>query len=76
MQKWIGRSSIYNSDQVYYWVSSTGRTDFCCYMIDNDCMCRGKTKKVKKYREEGEAYRGGRNPFQVLLNLSKFFLHR
>lgn len=29
-------------------------------------MCRGKTKKVKKYREEGEAYRGGRNPFQVL----------
>ena len=31
-------------------------------------MFRGKTKKVKKYREEGEAYKGGRNPFQVLIS--------
>ena len=46
-----------------------GRSSFYCInMIDNNCMCRGKTKKVKKYREEGEAYRGGRNPFQVFLN--------
>ena len=35
-------------------------------IFHNNWMCRGKTKKVKKYREEGEAYRGGRNPFQVL----------
>merc|ERR1719507_692717 len=33
-------------------------------------MDRGKTKKVKKYREEGEAYRGGRNPFQAAQNMS------
>merc|ERR1719209_2832940 len=33
-------------------------------------MDRGKTKKVKKYREEGEAYKGGRNPFQAAQNMS------
>ena len=37
-------------------------------VTNNNMMFRGKTKKVKKYREEGEAYRGGRNPFQVSLN--------
>ena len=39
------------------------------FLYNNNRMYRGKTKKVKKYREEwGEAYRGGRNPFQVLAN--------
>merc|ERR1719462_635209 len=33
-------------------------------------MDRGKTKKVKKHRDEGEAYRGGRNPFQAAQNMS------
>ena len=55
MQKWTGRS-----------------LSICVRLIKqilyNNSMCRGKTKKVKKYREEGEAYRGGRNPFQVLSN--------
>ena len=53
MQKWIGRS-IVDSCQAE-------ATD-----LHKNWMFRGKTKKVKKYREEGEAYKGGRNPFQVL----------
>ena len=33
-------------------------------------MDQGRVKKVKKYREEAHAYRGGQNPFQVVeLNL-------
>ena len=48
------------------WIGRSGC--YCIDMIDSNMMFRGKTKKVKKYREEGEAYRGGRNPFQVLWN--------
>ena len=35
---------------------------------------RGRTKKVKKHRDEGEAYRGGRNPFQVSQRMRCFII--
>ena len=36
-----------------------------CKQVLVIAIFRGRTKKVKKHRDEGEAYRGGRNPFQV-----------
>ena len=34
-------------------------------------MDQGRVKKVKKYREEAHAYRGGHNPFQVVVGVER-----